>query len=33
MADLRYEDQFPVGAEDTPYRLLTTDGARLRRGQ
>ncbi len=26
MADFAYEDLLPVGADDTPYRLLTTEG-------
>ena len=28
MADFAYEDLLPVGADDTPYRLLTTEGVR-----
>jgi fumarate hydratase class I len=26
MADFEYQDVLPLGADDTPYRLLTTDG-------
>ncbi len=28
MADFAYEDLLPVGADETPYRLLTTEGVR-----
>ena len=28
MADFAYEDLLPIGADETPYRLLTTDGVR-----
>ncbi len=28
MVDFAYEDLLPIGADDTPYRLLTTDGVR-----
>ncbi len=29
MADFRYDDLLPLGADETPYRLLTTDGVRV----
>ncbi len=29
MADFVYQDVFPLGADDTPYELLTTDGVEL----
>ncbi|KRC91919.1 fumarate hydratase [Terrabacter sp. Root85] len=28
MADFAYEDLLPIGADETPYRLLTTEGVR-----
>ncbi|MBC9823666.1 fumarate hydratase [Terrabacter sp. MAHUQ-38] len=28
MTDFQYEDLLPIGADETPYRLLTTDGVR-----
>ncbi len=28
VADFAYEDLLPIGADETPYRLLTTDGVR-----
>ena len=31
MADFVYEDLLPIGADETPYRLLTTDGRARRR--
>ncbi|GAA2744844.1 fumarate hydratase [Terrabacter aerolatus] len=32
MADFAYEDLLPIGADETPYRLLTTDGVRAVEG-
>ncbi|MFT3888517.1 MAG: fumarate hydratase [Arachnia sp.] len=32
MPDFRYVDMLPTGADDTPYRLLTTDGVELVEG-
>ena len=29
MADFAYEDLLPVGADETPYRLLTTEGVEV----
>ncbi|QLQ14490.1 MAG: fumarate hydratase [Micropruina sp.] len=29
MPEFRYEDMLPIGADDTPYRLLTSDGVSL----
>ena len=28
MAEFAYEDLLPVGSDETPYRLLTTEGVR-----
>ncbi|GAA2161816.1 homodimeric fumarase (class I) [Humibacillus xanthopallidus] len=32
MVDFAYEDLLPIGADETPYRLLTTDGVRAVEG-
>ena len=32
MADFAYEDLLPIGADETPYRLLTTEGVRTVEG-
>lgn len=32
MAEFAYEDLLPIGADETPYRLLTTDGVRAVEG-
>ncbi|WP_330474385.1 fumarate hydratase [Terrabacter sp. C0L_2] len=32
MADFAYEDLLPIGADETPYRLLTTEGVRAVEG-
>jgi len=32
MADFSYEDLLPIGADETPYRLLTTEGVRAVEG-
>ncbi|MDR2564870.1 MAG: fumarate hydratase [Bifidobacteriaceae bacterium] len=32
MAEFRYSDMLPTGADETPYRLLTTDGVSVEEG-
>ena len=32
MTDFSYEDLLPVGADETPYRLLTTQGVSVADG-
>ena len=32
MAEFRYEDMLPIGKDETPYRLLTTEGVEVVEG-
>ena len=33
MVDFAYEDLLPIGADETPYRMLTTEGVRAITGR